>query len=69
MRRELRRRGIDGLKVVYSTESPRPPAATPEAVKDGSRPAPGSVAFVPSVAGLILGGEVVRDLAGAVEKN
>lgn len=69
MRRELRRRGIDGLKVVYSTESPRPPAATPEAVKDGSRPAPGSVAFVPSVAGLILGGEVVRDLAGAVEKK
>lgn len=69
MRRELRRRGIDGLKVVYSTESPRPPAATPEAVKDGSRPAPGSVAFVPSVAGLILGGEVVRDLAGAVKKN
>lgn len=69
MRRELRRRGIDGLKVVYSTESPRPPAAAPEAVKDGSRPAPGSVAFVPSVAGLILGGEVVRDLAGAVEKN
>ena len=69
MRRELRRRGIDGLKVVYSTESPRPPAATPEAVKGGSRPAPGSVAFVPSVAGLILGGEVVRDLAGAVEKN
>lgn len=69
MRRELRRRGIDGLKVIYSTESPRPPAATPEAVKDGSRPAPGSVAFVPSVAGLILGGEVVRDLAGAVEKN
>lgn len=69
MRRELRRRGIDGLKVIYSTESPRPPAATPEAVKDGSRPAPGSVAFVPSVAGLILGGEVVRDLAGAVEKK
>lgn len=69
MRRELRRRGIDGLKVVYSTEPPRAPAATPEAIKDGSRPAPGSVAFVPSVAGLILGGEVVRDLAGTVEKN
>ena len=41
MRRELRRRGIDGLKVVYSTESPRPPAAPPEAVNDGSRTAPG----------------------------
>lgn len=35
------------------------------AVKDGTRPAPGSVAFVPSVAGLILGGEVVKDLAPA----
>ena len=69
MRRELRRRGIDGLKVVYSTESPRPPAATPQSVKEGSRPAPRSVGVVPSVARLILGGEVVRDLAGAVEKK
>ncbi|MEY8460774.1 tRNA threonylcarbamoyladenosine dehydratase [Eggerthellaceae bacterium 24-137] len=65
MRRELRRRGIPALKVVYSTEPPREPAIGGETVKEGSRPAPGSVAFVPAVAGLILGGEVVRDLAGA----
>ncbi|MEC4183437.1 tRNA threonylcarbamoyladenosine dehydratase [Adlercreutzia sp. R21] len=64
MRRELRRRGIPALKVVYSTEPPRAAAADAERVKGGARPAPGSVAFVPSVAGLILGGEVVRDIAG-----
>ena len=69
MRRELRRRGIPALKVVYSTEPPREPFPDGERVKDGSRPAPGSVAFVPSVAGLILGGEVVRDLAGTVSEK
>ena len=63
MRRELRRRGIPSLKVVYSTELPLVPADDDMAVKDGTRPAPGSVAFVPSVAGLILGGDVVKDLA------
>lgn len=63
MRRELRRRDIPSLKVVYSTEPPLVPADDDMAVKDGTRPAPGSVAFVPSVAGLILGGEVVKDLA------
>lgn len=64
MRKELRKRGIDSLKVVYSTESPREPFPDGERVKEGSRPAPGSVAFVPSVVGLIIGGEVVCDLAG-----
>lgn len=64
MRKELRKRGIPALKVVYSTEEPREPFPDGERVKEGTRPAPGSVAFVPSVAGLILGGEVVRDLAG-----
>lgn len=64
MRRELRHRGIPALKVVYSTEPPINSALGGERVKEGTRPAPGSVAFVPSVAGLILGGEVVRDLAG-----
>lgn len=53
MRKELKKRGIRKLKVVYSKELP--------AV--GSRP-PGSIAFVPAVAGLILAGEVVKDLAG-----
>ena len=69
MRRELRRRGVEALTVVYSTEPPRAPLSAPESIKEGSRPAPGSVAFVPAVAGLILGGEVVRNLAGTVGKN
>ena len=64
MRKELRKRGIGSLKVVYSTEPPREPFPDGERVKGGSRPAPGSVAFAPSVVGLIIGGEVVRDLAG-----
>lgn len=51
MRRELRKRGIPSLKVVYSEEEPRSAGAVP-----------GSVSFVPSVAGLILAGEVVKDL-------
>ena len=59
MRRELKKRGIPGLKVVYSQE---PPIAVPSGA-DG-RPVPGSVAFVPPVAGLIMAGEAVKDLAG-----
>ena len=59
MRRELKKRGIPGLKVVYSLEPPRAvPAGT------GEKPVPGSVAFVPPAAGLILAGEVVKDLVG-----
>ncbi len=53
MRRECRKRGIESLKVVYSKEEPA----------SDDRP-PGSVAFVPSVMGLIMAGEVIRDLAG-----
>lgn len=77
MRKELKRRGVEGLKVVYSKEPPleRDDAGTPAACRGacvcpkGSprtctvrRRIPGSIAFVPSVAGLILAGEVVRDL-------
>lgn len=61
MRRELKKRGIDRLKVVYSEEEPVAAGAWPEEGK--RRPAPGSAAFVPSVAGLLLAGEVVKDLA------
>ncbi len=57
MRRELKSRGINHLKVVYSKEEPRKTAIT----EDG-RNAPASVAFVPSVAGLIIAGEVIKDL-------
>ena len=62
MRRELKKRGIDHVKVVYSPEPVLSPA--PAAEDTGRRATPGSVAFVPAVAGLILAGEVIRDLAG-----
>ena len=58
MRKELKKRGVDHLKVVYSKE---------EAIKretDERKPVPGSIAFVPSVAGLIIASEVVKDLIG-----
>ena len=54
MRRELKKRGVKQLKVVYSTE---------KVIKTGAD-VPGSIAFVPSVAGLIVAGEVIRDLIG-----
>ena len=61
MRRELKNRRIKKLKVVYSKEIPRKPGII-EAIKEGSRPAPGSCAFVPGVVGMIMAGEVVKDL-------
>lgn len=88
MRRELKKRGIPGLKVVYSTEEALAPKAMTGAVCEGAEKAfgeseealgggnqsvevqprrqkstPGSVAFVPSVVGLIIAGEVVKDLS------
>lgn len=56
MRRELKKRGVCGLKVVYSREEPK------RALSGARSEGPGSVAFVPPVAGLLLAGEVVRDL-------
>ena len=65
MRRELKNRGVKKLKVVYSEEKPfSPEYADDEWEKKGERPAPGSLAFVPSAAGLIIAGEVVKDLTG-----
>ena len=61
MRRECKKRGIESLKVVYSKEPPLAPEAG-EAPAPGRRATPGSVAFVPSVAGLIIAGEVIKDL-------
>lgn len=55
MRRELRKRGIDKLKVVYSTEKPKRHT-------DNMSRIPASISFVPSTAGLIIAGEVVNDL-------
>lgn len=61
MRRELKKRGVKELKVVYSEEEPISPEKKADC-EEGKRAVPGSVAFVPSVAGLLIAGEVVRDL-------
>ena len=63
MRKELKKRGIDHVKVVYSREEALTPNVDPEELeRTGKRQIPGSVAFVPGAAGLLLAGEVVRDL-------
>ena len=75
MRRELKKRGVEKLKVVYSEEKPLTPVRLADSQKDtdaldnvreGSprRQTPGSNAFVPSVVGLIIAGEVIKDLIG-----
>lgn len=61
MRRELKARGITHLKVVYSEEQPRTPLFSEE--DETRRTPPASISFVPAVAGLILAGEVIKDLA------
>lgn len=61
MRRELKKRGVDKLKVVYSTEQALQPI-TAEVTNTTRRSTPGSIAFVPAVAGLIAAGEVIKDL-------
>ncbi len=63
LRKECRRRGIENLKVLWSPEEPVDP--TPDSLEElpqGRRSLPGSCAFVPSVAGLLLAGEVIKDL-------
>ena len=61
MRRELKKRDVKHLKVVYSTEKALEPKFD-LSEKEGRRAVPGSVAFVPSAAGLIAAGEVINDL-------
>ena len=64
MRKELGKRGIKHLKVVYSKEEAMTPVGwEEEAAAIGKRQIPGSVAFVPGAAGLILAGEVIKDIA------
>ena len=64
VRKELGKRGIKHLKVVYSKEEALSPTGWEEEAKMlGKRQIPGSVAFVPGAAGLILAGEVIKDLA------
>ena len=66
MRQECKKRGIKDVKVVYSREKPVESRLTEEEKKSaeqkGNGVAPGSCAFVPSVAGLIIAGEVIKDL-------
>ncbi|MBE6922117.1 MAG: tRNA threonylcarbamoyladenosine dehydratase [Ruminococcaceae bacterium] len=65
MRKELGKRGIKHLKVVYSQEEALSPTGWEDEAKLlGKRQIPGSVSFVPGAAGLILAGEVIKDLAG-----
>ncbi len=64
MRRELKKRGVDALKVVYSKEEPIAPSSANEALPPGRRQIPGSTSFVPAVAGLIMASEVIKDLCG-----
>ena len=58
MRRELKARGIDDIKVAYSKEEPKKSAA----VGDNGKPVPASIAFSPSVMGLLIASEVIKDL-------
>ena len=66
MRRECRKRGVQKLKVVYSEEQAIRPledmSAGSETINSKRRSIPGSVAFVPSIAGLLIAGEVIKDL-------
>jgi len=65
MRRELKKRCVNSLKVLYSTEEPMKSIAA----EGGKKPVPASIAFVPSVAGLIIAGEVIKELAEKVIKG
>ena len=83
MRKELRKRNIESLKVVYSREEPIKPDQNLECsckanciCPPGTKrkcaqrnQVPGSISFVPSVAGLIISGEIVRDIMGKSEEN
>ena len=62
MRKKLKDIGINHVKVVYSKEMPLTPMESNEQKGTAGRPVPGSVAFVPSVVGLIIGAEVIKDL-------
>lgn len=70
MRRELRKRDVKKLRVLYSKEEPVKPAGTGEDVcTPGRRFVPGSVSFVPSAAGLIIASEIVKEISGVIQKS
>lgn len=62
MRKELKQRGIKKLKVLYSKEEPIKPKEKSIENQEIKKQVPGSISFVPSVAGLIIAGEVIKDL-------
>ena len=63
MRKELKKRGINHMKVVFTTEEAlKPVGAEEEAAAIGKRQIPGSVSYIPGIAGLLLAGEVIKDL-------
>ena len=63
MRKELKKRGISHMKVVFTTEEAmKPIGAEEEAAAIGKRQIPGSVSYIPGIAGLLLAGEVIKDL-------
>ena len=76
MRRELKKRGVESLKVLYSDEPVITPINNPEPGKENGNPqkpgepesrrraTPGSIAFVPAVAGLMIAGEIIHDMIG-----
>ena len=69
IRKECKKRGIKSLKVVYSTEDPIKTVLLPDdpawaELPEGRNALPGSVCFVPAVAGMIIAGEVIKDIAG-----
>lgn len=72
MRRELRKRGVEALQVVYSQEEPLVPITIedsdypPDDIPAAHRSLPGSVSFVPPVAGLLMAGQVIRDLVSVI---
>ena len=65
MRKELKKRGISHMKVVYSLEEALTPVgAEEEMAATGRRQIPGSAPYIPGIAGMLLAGEVIKDLAG-----
>ena len=66
MRKELKKRNVSALKVVYSQEKAMEPLI--RISEDGKRQIPGSTAFVPSAAGLIIAGEIIKDLTKVSKK-
>lgn len=69
MRRELKARGIRGVKVLYSREQPIDISGRDTGEEKGNRRVlPGSISFVPPVAGLLIAGEVIRDIIGWKER-